>query len=454
MDKIYSSLEKLANTNVLGYKNSKYENEFLSLETRSFNFSNEVLTLFEKIYSSHEIDKALMDLKSGEILNESENKSVSHLLLRNKPSSFLQKDLTRVKLLKNKLIKNDIKNIIILGTGGSYEGPKLLLESLKSSSTENFNFIFITGSDEAEFLEKTKNLLAHETVFFISSKSLTTIETLESTKLAQSWLESELQKDSKNNFFVITANEKKAKESFLEENSYFFENSIGGRYSIWSIVSLPAILHFEEEFSEFQKGGALVDNLIHEDQEFKTIVKKISFLDLWNNNLLDFKNRIILTYSWPSRSLPNYFQQLEMESLGKSPALNSPFKNTCQSIFGGYGPKAQHSYFQQIHQGTSKYCIDLISNKEDRLKNNLVSKQLKAQKMLFEKSPDEFANTSKTVNANALYNHFELSKLNGFNLGFLIAFWEYRTFISAKLLNINPFDQFGVEAGKKLTEEL
>ena len=74
--------------------------------------------------------------------------------------------------------------------------------------------------------------------------------------------------------------------------------------------------------------------------------------------------------------------------------------------------------------------------------------------MLFEKSPDEFKNTSKTVNANALYNHFELPKLNGFNLGFLIAFWEYRTFISAKLLNINPFDQFGVEAGKKLTEEL
>ena len=177
-------------------------------------------------------------------------------------------------------------------------------------------------------------------------------------------------------------------------------------------------------------------------------------MDIWNNNLLDFKNRIILAYSWPLRSLPDYYQQLEMESLGKSPGLDSLFKKTSQTIFGGYGPKAQHSYFQQIHQGTSKYCIDLISNKEDLIKSNLVSKQLQAQKILFEKSPDEFKNTSKIVNANALYNHFEISELNAFNLGFLIALWEYRTFISAKLLKINPFDQFGVEAGKKLTKEL
>ena len=454
MDKLYSSLEKLSNLNTLEFKNSSYENEFLTVETRSLNFSDEALAIFEQIYSSYKIDEALMSLKSGEIINESDNIPVSHLLLRNEPIPFLEKDLPRIKLLKNNFIKKNIKNIIILGIGGSYEGPKLLLEIFNSLSSEDFNFIFITGSDSSEFEEKTKNLLSQETVFFISSKSLTTIETLESLELAKNWLDNELQKHSKSNFFVITANKEKAKESFLGENSYFFDNGIGGRHSIWSIVSLPAILHIEEEFLEFQKGGALVDSLISEDKAFKNLIKKISFLDIWNNNLLDFKNRIILTYSWLLRSLPDYYQQLEMESLGKSPGLDSLFKKTSQTIFGGYGPKAQHSYFQQIHQGTSKYCIDLISNKEDRVKNNLISKQLEAQKILLEKSPDEFKNTSKIVNANALYNHFEISKLNAFNLGFLIAFWEYRTFISAKLLKINPFDQFGVEAGKKLTEEL
>ena len=454
MDKLYSSLEKLSNTNTLEFQNSSYQNKFLSVETRSLNFSDEVLAIFEQIYSSCEVDEALTSLKSGEIINDSDNKAVSHLLLRNKVIPFLEKDLPRIKLLKDELIEKNIKNIIILGIGGSYEGPKLLLESFNNFSSKTFNFIFITGSDSTEFIEKTKNLSAQETVFFISSKSLTTTETLEGFELAKNWLGNELKTDSKNNFFVITANEKKAKESFLEENSYFFDNGIGGRYSIWSVVSLPAILHIEDEFLEFQKGGALVDSLISEDKAFKNLIKKISFLDIWNNNLLDFKNRIILAYSWPLRSLPDYYQQLEMESLGKSPGLDSLFKKTSQTIFGGYGPKAQHSYFQQIHQGTSKYCIDLISNKEDLIKSNLVSKQLQAQKILFEKSPDEFKNTSKIVNANALYNHFEISELNAFNLGFLIALWEYRTFISAKLLKINPFDQFGVEAGKKLTKEL
>ena len=202
------------------------------------------------------------------------------------------------------MIEKNIKNIIILGIGGSYEGPKLLLESFNNFSSKTFNFIFITGSDSTEFIEKTKNLSAQETVFFISSKSLT------------------------------------------KENSYFFDNGIGGRYSIWSVVSLPAILHIEDEFLEFQKGGVLVDSLISEDKAFKNLIKKISFLDIWNNNLLDFKNRIILTYSWPLRSLPDYYQQLEMESLGKSPGLDSLFKKTSQTIFGGYGPKAQHSYFK------------------------------------------------------------------------------------------------------------
>ena len=107
--------------------------------------------------------------------------------------------------------------------------------------------------------------------------------------------------------------------------------------------------------------------------------------------------------------------------------------------------------FQELHQGTNKYCVDLISNKKDRIDNNLISKQLSAQKILFEKNLDDFKNTPIEVNANSLFNHFELSDLDAINIGYLIALWEYRTFITANMLGINPFDQFGVEAGKKIS---
>ena len=102
-------------------------------------------------------------------------------------------------------------------------------------------------------------------------------------------------------------------------------------------------------------------------------------------------------------------------------------------------------------QGTNKYCVDLISNKKDRIDNNLISKQLSAQKILFEKNLDEFKNTPIEVNANSLFNHFELSDLDAINIGYLMALWEFSTFITANMLGINPFDQFGVEAGKKIS---
>ena len=217
------------------------------------------------------------------------------------------------------------------------------------------------------------------------------------------------------------------------------------------MISLPALLAADQKIINFIKGGLRFDELFFKNKNLKEFIKKISFQDIWNNNFLNFKNRILLSYSWPIRSLPDYFQQLEMESLGKPNNIDSIFEKTSQIIFGAFGPKAQHSFFQELHQGTNKYCVDLISNKKDRIDNNLISKQLSAQKILFEKNLDEFKNTPIEVNANSLFNHFELSDLDAINIGYLIALWEYRTFITANMLGINPFDQFGVEAGKKIS---
>ena len=451
MEKLYSTLKEISESNLIDYQNENYEDKYLSIDSRSLNFSKDIKDIFEEIYQKKNIDKSLDQLRTGKFLSKTENRSISHVKNRQSIDLFIKKDLPTIRVLKEDLIKKNINNILILGTGGSFEGPKLLLETFSTEASEDFAFSFITGPDETEFKEKTKLLDPKKTIFIVSSKSLSTTETLESLSRAKNWLNKEIGKNSKSHLFAVTSNENKAKELFYKENVFLFDSGIGGRYSIWSMISLPALLAADQKIINFIKGGLRFDELFFKNKNLKEFIKKISFQDIWNNNFLNFKNRILLSYSWPIRSLPDYFQQLEMESLGKPNNIDSIFEKTSQIIFGAFGPKAQHSFFQELHQGTNKYCVDLISNKKDRIDNNLISKQLSAQKILFEKNLDEFKNTPIEVNANSLFNHFELSDLDAINIGYLIALWEYRTFITANMLGINPFDQFGVEAGKKIS---
>jgi len=455
MKKLLSSFEELSKLKPSNSIESSYSDQFIKFKSYNMNYSNEVKSLFNKIDKEINVDESLEALISGDLVNESENRAAFHPKLRNQSEQFLKTGFPKIKKLKDELITNNKKNIVILGIGGSYEGSNLLLEALKSFSNEIFNFYFINGPDDNEFHEVMNGLPASETTFIVSSKSLTTHETLESLKHAKKWLKKNSYEESvKSNFIVLTANEKEAKTLFKEKNIFLIDDEIGGRYSVWSNISIPAILDIEENYIKFLQGGNEVDRLITSDKSFKEFIKDLSYKDIWENNFLNFNNRILLSYSWPLRSFPNYAQQLEMESLGKPANPKSIFKKTSQTIFGGFGPKAQHSYFQQLHQGTENYSVDFFSNIEDRVDEKLISKQLQAQLTLFKNCPEELKGSKEEVKANVNLNHFELAKIDPFHLGYLIALWEYRTFITAKILQINLFDQFGVEAGKKLTEKL
>ena len=455
MKKLLSSFEELSKLKPSNSIESSYSDQFIKFKSYNMNYSNEVKSLFNKIDKEINVDESLEALISGDLVNESENRAAFHPKLRNQSEQFLKTGFPKIKKLKDELITNNKKNIVILGIGGSYEGSNLLLEALKSFSNEIFNFYFINGPDDNEFHEVMNGLPASETTFIVSSKSLTTHETLESLKHAKKWLKKNSYEESvKSNFIVLTANEKEAKTLFKEKNIFLIDDEIGGRYSVWSNISIPAILDIEENYIKFLQGGNEVDRLITSDKSFKEFIKDLSYKDIWENNFLNFNNRILLSYSWPLRSFPNYAQQLEMESLGKPANPKSIFKKTSQTIFGGFGPKAQHSYFQQLHQGTENYSVDFFSNIEDRVDEKLISKQLQSQLTLFKNCPEELKGSKEEVKANVNLNHFELAKIDPFHLGYLIALWEYRTFITAKILQINPFDQFGVEAGKKLTEKL
>ena len=414
----------------------------LKISTFYQDYSIEIKKVFLEIFTKQEVSQRLQDLLAGKIVNHSEQRAALHHYYRNSAFKRTGFDLVNaVETLQQKIIKGKYQNVFIFGIGGSFEGPKLLLEAL--SIPINLNVFFITGPDKDEFNCIAKPRLTEKSLYLFASKSFTTDETL----LTYSWLPKKL---SKEHFVGITANPSKAKKlGFLKHNILIFPETIGGRYSIWSPIS-AAVLD-KRSSNAFLKGARAIDDSIKGKGAAFRAIQEIVFYDLWSHNFLNKNIRAVLTYNWKLRSLTNYLQQLEMESLGKQPASNSIFQKTGQTIYGGFGSTAQHSYFQLLHQGTSNTVADVVHAKSPSSK--LLNAQAEGQAMLlagkikYTKGPD-------ATNSNIPLNFFALQNLSPQSLGSLIAFWEYRVFVTAAMLNINPFDQFGVNAGKKVAQRI
>ncbi len=337
---------------------------------------------------------------------------------------------------------SNAKNIITIGIGGSFEGPKMLLENIDFNHIDT-NFLFITGSDLSEFSLKTNKLKPEDTIFIISSKSFATQETLLLLREAISW-SGDIDK-----FAAITANKEEAKKYNIK-CIIEFDHEIGGRHSIWSEISILLSWLKKENFDDFMAGGKQADADLRHDEAYLKFVKTMAYSDIWLHNYRNKNSRAILSYIWCWRSFPNYIQQLEMESLGKQPCINSEYKKTGQIIFGGYGPRAQHSFFQLLHQGTQDVCVDIIANKEDE--KNLAYVQAITQSELLSQGANDLKDHEK-INGNVPTNIFLINNSDLYDLGYLLATWEHRTFITASMLGINPFDQFGVSAGKIYTNK-
>ena len=413
-----------------------FENNVLQYESHLNSFNELLFDEFDAQSSKVHLRSKIQDLINGEIVNYSENQAAFH------PKYRSENFISIPKILQ----ATDFKNIVVLGIGGSFEGPKLLIESLSNPSADQINHIFVTGSDPYEFKEKISLIDPHETIFIISSKSFTTDETLETLKDAIKW------SGDMERFIAITANKGEA-EKYGIKNILEFDKEIGGRYSIWSDISMPALCGNQSIFdsADFLKGGHQADLDLENDDSYIKFIKHLSFSDIWMNNFNNKHTRAVLSYVWKLRSFPNYVQQLEMESLGKHPSKNSEYKHTGQVIFGGYGPTAQHSYFQLLHQGTQNICADIITCLEDT--ESLAYAQAITQTKLLSSSAVDLLSDQEKINGNIPINLFLLKKIDSFSLGYLIATWEHRTFITATMLQINPFDQFGVSAGKIYTKK-
>jgi glucose-6-phosphate isomerase len=404
------------------------------------NYSKTIHQIFEAVYLDLGIDNQIQRLLSGEVVNSSERRAALHHQYRNplaKPSGF--DSPKAAKYLTAHVKKHDYKNIFIFGIGGSYEGPKLLHEFTQNTTST----YFITGPDKAEFTQLVTPKLSEKNLYIFASKSFATDETL----LTLSWLPKQLAKE---HCIAITANQEAAVEKgFLRDNILLFPETIGGRYSIWSPISAPVLNR--TQMQQFLQGARSIDTALHKKTKVMQALKYTVFYDLWAHTFLKKSNRVVLSYNWPLRSLATYLQQLEMESLGKPADANSIFKKTGQTIYGGFGSTAQHSYFQLLHQGTTDTVADIVHAPTNHSK--LLNTQAQGQAALLS-GQIVFKQGQDATNSNIPVNFFQLEKLNLASLGALLAFWEYRVFISACMLGINPFDQFGVNAGKKVAQKI
>ena len=444
---IFNALNKTSKTVLHKKKFSfSYKSDFLEYKSYLSNFSTEQFQLFDALFNELEAQDSIHSLLSGDIVNQTENRPALHHQYRcpNPTSEFNFRKIC-APLIKQ-IKKEKYQNIITFGIGGSYEGPKLLQEFLLNPASD-INYSFVSGPDKNEFNAIVKPLLDQKNLYIFASKSLATDETLSCLR----WLG---KNRTDKNSIVITANSEGARAlGFADLSILPFPESVGGRYSIWSPISLTASI--ENNFMGFLQGGGLADSLISgisaDAKKYQKLIKTLAFSDIWFSNFCNKKNRVVLTYNWQLRSFTNYIQQLEMESLGKPAKAESIFHETGQTIFGGFGSTAQHSYFQLLHQGTSQCSADIIYSPTTQ--SPLSNAQAQGQAYLLSSPKKQSSNFLELTNGNIPVNLFVLPKLSLRELGFLLATWEHRVFVTAILLQINPFDQFGVSAGKTVAQK-
>jgi glucose-6-phosphate isomerase len=296
----------------------------------------------------------------------------------------------------------------------------------------------------------------------VASKTFTTIETMTNATSALVWLRENGARDAYGRVVALTAYPEKAVEWGVDETRVLpFNEGVGGRYSIWSSIGFPIALAIGwEEFAAFLEGAATVDRHFRDTDGGENLCLLAAFADQYYTRIRGCQTRACFAYDERLALLPDYLQQLEMESNGKSvTADGKPVSGpTAPITWGGVGTDAQHAVFQLLHQGTNLVPVDFIASIEagdalDPAHHRILLMNCFAQgaALMAGKASDDPARSypGDRPSATILCDDFGAAAL-----GALIAFHEHRTFANAVLMGINPFDQFGVELGKEIAKQI
>jgi glucose-6-phosphate isomerase len=355
-------------------------------------------------------------------------------------------------------------DIVNIGIGGSDLGPKMVCSALREYCIDTIRVHFIANVDGAEIRLLLNNLNSETTLFIIASKTFTTQETMLNANTAATWLSKTLKLSkpwASNHMIGVTSDRERARAQGINDaNIITFSPDIGGRYSLWSGIGLSIAISIGfERFSELIEGGAVMDHHFRTAPLSANMPVIMALLGIWYGNFLDVQSQAIVPYCERLNLLPSFLQQLDMESNGKTTnRAGQPIDyRTGPIIWGQTGTNGQHAFFQLLHQGQHLIPVDFVAIRKDRTSSpeahNLLLLNMIAQAAalaLGEQSVDAHKNYPGNRPSSILI----LEELNPRNLGMLIALYEHKVFASGAIWNINSFDQWGVELGKKLTQQL
>jgi len=461
----------------------------LSLDYSKNRITEETVALLVNLAKERKVAERRDAMFRGEKINVSENRAVLHVALRAPRDEVIEVDghnvvpdvhavLDRMAAFVNKVRSGAwtghtgkrIKNVINIGIGGSYLGPEMAYLALRPYSDRDMTFRFASNVDGACFDEATHDLDPAETLFIVSSKTFTTLETMTNAATARAWAVKSLGNEAAvAKHFVAVSTNTAGVEKFgiYTANMFEFWDWVGGRYSMDSAIGLSTMIAIgPENFRDLLAG-------FHEmDEHFKTAPPEqnlpmlMGLLTVWYNNFFGAQTLAVLPYSEHMARFPAYLQQLQMESNGKHVDLAAAHVNyqTGPIIWGEPGTDGQHSFYQLIHQGTKLIPCDLIgfltplsplADHHDLLMANLFAQ---AEALAFGKTAAELAAEGsppaqtpfRVTEGNRPTNMILADKLDPKTLGALVALYEHSVFTQGAVWDIDSFDQWGVELGKVL----
>ena len=438
---------------------------------------------------------------AGDKINNTENRAVLHTALRNETNQPIYVDgedvmpkinatIDKMEVFSKKVRQGTwkgfsgkaITDIVNIGIGGSDLGPKMVYNALKPYHHKNLTVHFVSNVDGAHIDDILEDIDPETTLFIISSKTFTTQETITNAHIARKWLlksKAEEEHISKHFVTVSTNLEAATKFGIDAENMFEFWDWVGGRYSLWSAIGLSIVLSVGmTNFKKMLSGAHSMDEHFKEAPLEENMPVIMGLLGVWYNNFFDAESHGIFPYDHYLRDLTFYLEQADMESNGKSVDRNGKKVDyaTGPIIWGTSGINGQHAFYQAIHQGTqmipSDFIVSILTHSTHQDQHDIMMANALAQtealmkgRTLDETYADFVESKVKLENVEDRIHHmvFEgnnptntllLTKLTPRSLGMLIALYEHKIFVQGIIWNLNSFDQWGVELGKKLTKNI
>jgi glucose-6-phosphate isomerase len=485
---------------------NRFEKFTLTTKDILFDYSKNIIAgktiqLLLQLANECRLKEAIEAMFNGDKINETENRSVLHVALRNFSKQPFYSDGRDVmpdvkKVLKQMKNFSDgihngkwrgfsgkkIKYIVNIGIGGSDLGPLMVTEALKPYTINGIETFFVSNVDGTHIAETLKKLEAEKTLFLIASKTFTTQETMTNAHTAREWFLQKAKKEKHiaKHFVALSTNEQEVVKFGVDKANMFpFWDWVGGRYSLWSAIGLSIALSIGyKNFEQLLKGAHATDNHFRTEPFEKNIPVLMALIGLWYTNFFNAQSEAILPYDQYLHRFAAYFQQGNMESNGKSVDRNGEAVeySTGPIIWGEPGTNGQHAFYQLIHQGRLMIPCDFIApaqthnpigDHHQKLLSNFFAQTEALMNGKTEEEAEEelkkagLTNTEiakllpfKIFSGNRPTNSFLIKKITAFNLGQLIALYEHKIFTQGVIWNIFSFDQWGVELGKQLANKI